>query len=243
MQRTKQLQQHLSRSTTPTANTRMAGITLISATPSPFARMNRIALMEKGIPFNIRNEIPWHVNETETPKYNPLEKLPILLFDDGRDPVYDSAHIQEYIVQKYADKAPSLLPGDLDTDLKARQILTLSEGILDAFVLAAFEGMRDQSKQSELWLARQNRKIDGGLKALSKLAQERPTGQDYLLGNVLTIADIAVVCTVTQVEFIKTRPVAELYPELKKYCEKLEERQTFKETTPYMFDLKSETVV
>lgn len=223
MQRTKQLQQHLSRSTIPTTNTRMAGVTLISATPSPFARMNRIALMEKGIPFNIRNEIPWHVNETETPKYNPLEKLPILLFDDGRDPVYDSAHIQEYIVQKYADKAPSLLTGDLDTDLKARQILTLSEGILDAFVLAAFEGMRDQS--------------------MSKLAQERPTGQDYLLGNVLTIADIAVVCTVTQIEFIKTRPVAELYPELKKYCEKLEERQTFKETTPYMFDLKSETVV
>jgi hypothetical protein len=25
---------------------------------------------------------------TETPKYNPLEKLPILLFPDGRAPVY-----------------------------------------------------------------------------------------------------------------------------------------------------------
>ena len=198
--------------------------------------------MEKGIPFELRNEIPWHVG-TETPKHNPLEKLPILLFDDGREPVYDSAHIQEYIVQKYADKAPLLLTGDLDTDLKARQIQTLSEGILDAFVLAAFEGMRDQSKQSEQWLARQNRKIDGGLKALSELAKARPEGQDYLLGNVLTIADIAVACTVAQIEFVKVRPVAEQYPELKAYCQKLEERQTFKETTPFMFDLKPETVV
>lgn len=30
-------------------------ITLISATPSPFARMNRIALHEKGIPFELKN--------------------------------------------------------------------------------------------------------------------------------------------------------------------------------------------
>lgn len=57
-------------------------LTMISATPSPFARMNRIALHEKGIPFELQNEIPWHVG-SETPKYNPLEKLPILLFPDS----------------------------------------------------------------------------------------------------------------------------------------------------------------
>lgn len=33
--------------------------TLISATPSPFARMNRITMLEKGIPFSLQNEIPW----------------------------------------------------------------------------------------------------------------------------------------------------------------------------------------
>lgn len=57
-------------------------LTMISATPSPFARMNRIALHEKGIPFELQNEIPWH-GTTETPKYNPLEKLPILLYPDS----------------------------------------------------------------------------------------------------------------------------------------------------------------
>lgn len=219
-------------------------ITLISATPSPFARMNRIALIEKGIPFEIRNEVPWHTNTTETPKYNPLEKLPILLFSDGRDPVYDSAHIQEYIIQKYADIGPKLLSGDLDTDLKARQILTLSEGILDAFVLAFWESQRETAKQSEAWIARQNRKIDGGLRAFEGLAEGVKDGEMYLLGNVLTIADIAVCCTVTQIEFTKIRPGwQEMYPKLKRYWKAVEGRESFRQTLPAGFDLKPETVV
>lgn len=55
---------------------------LISATPSAYARMNRIAMIEKGIPFELQNEIPWH-SDTKTPQYNPLEKLPILILEDG----------------------------------------------------------------------------------------------------------------------------------------------------------------
>ena len=33
---------------------------LISATPSPYARKVRIALAEKGIPFELQTEVPWH---------------------------------------------------------------------------------------------------------------------------------------------------------------------------------------
>lgn len=218
-------------------------ITLISATPSPFARMNRIAMMEKGIPFTIKNEIPWH-DTTKTPEYNPLEKLPILLFDDGRDPVYDSAHIQEYIIQKYADKSPKLLTGNIDADLKARQLQTLSEGVMDAFVLAFWESARPKEKQSEQWMARQNRKIDGGMRAFEELAKSRPDGQDYLLGNQLTIADIAVCCATAHIDFAGVRPGWEdKYPGLAKYWVKMEGRPSFKETKPVMFDLKPDTVM
>lgn len=106
-------------------------LTLISATPSPFARMNRVTLLLKGIPFTLKNEIPWH-STTETPLHNPLEKLPILLFPDGRKPVYDSAHIQDYLVAKYAHLAPRLVTGDVDKDLEIKQLVVLSEGCLDA---------------------------------------------------------------------------------------------------------------
>lgn len=96
-------------------------LTLISATPSPYARKNRIALLEKGIPFELKSEIPWH-STTETPKHNPLEKLPILIFDDGKPPIYESWFIQEYIVQKYKGTGPDLMPSDLDDQLQVRQL-------------------------------------------------------------------------------------------------------------------------
>jgi len=92
----------------------MEPLILISATPSPFARMNRIALALKDIPFELRNEIPWQSKyrsnpacrqslialpgETQTPKYNPLEKLPILLFQDGREPVYVCIPVHLHLV-------------------------------------------------------------------------------------------------------------------------------------------------
>ena len=55
---------------------------LISATPSPYARKVRIALAEKGLAFELLTEVPWD-STTSTPQYNPLEKLPVLILDDG----------------------------------------------------------------------------------------------------------------------------------------------------------------
>ena len=61
---------------------------VISATPSPYARKVRIALAEKGIPFELLTEVPWN-SDTATPRYNPLEKLPVLIVDEATS-VYES---------------------------------------------------------------------------------------------------------------------------------------------------------
>ena len=55
---------------------------LLSATPSPYARKVRIALIEKDIPFELLTEVPWNADAT-TGRYNPLEKLPVLILHDG----------------------------------------------------------------------------------------------------------------------------------------------------------------
>ena len=68
---------------------------LISATPSPYARKVRIALAEKVIPFELVTEVPWN-DDTCLPQHNPLEKLPVLLPDEG-PPVYQSSHIMEWL--------------------------------------------------------------------------------------------------------------------------------------------------
>ena len=208
--------------------------------------MNRIAMLEKGIPFELQNEIPWHKSETITPRYNPLEKLPILLSPDDPsfEPVYDSAHIQEYIVQKFADKSPRLLTGDVDLDLKARQIQVLSEGVMDAFVLQFFESARPEEKQSSEWLQRQGRKIEGGMKAFDELVKGRKG--EYLIGdgNTFTIADIAVVCAVGHMDFARMMEGwKDKYPDLAKWYQEMDERENFKSTRPFMFDIKIDSIV
>jgi glutathione S-transferase len=221
-----------------------APLTLISATPSPFARMNRIALTLKRIPFTLQNEIPWE-SSTATPQYNPLEKLPILLFpDSSRAPVYDSAHIQNYIVEKYASQPPRLLTGDLDLDLQARQMVVLAVGAMDATVLKNWEKRRDEASRSAKWLARQERKIEGALGACARAVGEmKGRGDEYLVGGTYTIADIAVVCAVSFVDFVGAREGwRETWPGLAEWVDGMEKREEFVGTKPVMFDLKEVVV-
>jgi glutathione S-transferase len=62
-------------------------------------------------------------------------------------------------------------------------------------------------------------------------------------GDEITIADIAVVCTVTWIEWADTRPGwKEQYPVLAKWVTALDERKEFADTRPVMFDLKEDVV-
>ena len=81
---------------------------LISATPSPYARKVRIVLAEKNIPFELVTEVPWN-STSATPQYNPLEKLPVLLLEDG-GAVYESRFILEWLEAKYPK--PPMVPAD-----------------------------------------------------------------------------------------------------------------------------------
>lgn len=219
-----------------------APVTLVSATPSAFARMNHVALLLKGIPFEVHNEIPWH-STTTTPKHNPLEQLPILLFPDGRPPVYQSAHIQNYIVEKYADQGPSLLPGGLDNDLLAKQIVALGMGGMDALVLYGWEIRRKQEQQNQKWKDRQMRKVVGTMRAFNdyvEAAGEKP----YVLGDDITIADIAIMCAVEAFRFVEVLADWEVqYPALGKYFARLSELEVFQKTKPVMFNLDPDEVV
>ena len=125
--------------------------TLISATPSPYARKVRIALQEKGIPFELQTEVPWD-STTKTPQYNPLEKLPVLIVNNGETAIYESHYILEWLEAKHPN--PPLLPDDVDDRLFAKKVEVICDGICDALVIAFFEKMRDEDKQSEPWKAR-----------------------------------------------------------------------------------------
>lgn len=100
--------------------------TLISATPSPYARKVRIALAEKGIPFTLQTEVPWD-SDTKTPTYNPLEKLPVLIHNETDQAVYESHFILEWLEVKHPDTL-SMIPRDADQRLLAKQIEVVADG-------------------------------------------------------------------------------------------------------------------
>lgn len=216
-------------------------LTLISATPSPYARKVRIALAEKGIPFELTTEVPWD-STTQTPAHNPLEKLPVLILEDGKTAVYESHYILEWLEAKYPPPShPALLPDGLDDKLFARQVEVVADGICDALVLAFFEKMRDPEKQSEPWMARQMRKVEGGLRVLAAWVEQKQGG--YLVGDHFGLADIAAgcVCGYLAVRWPE-HPWRTTYPGLKEYWEGLEWRQSFKNTVPAPQTMKDQIV-
>jgi len=140
---------------------------LISATPSPYARKVRIALAEKGIPFELLTEVPWD-STTETPRHNPLEKLPVLLLPDGSS-VYESHFILEWLELKHP--TPPMLPPDIDGRLAAQRVEVVCDGVCDALVLLFMERNRAPEHRSTEWMARQQRKVEGGLRSVGRHAR------------------------------------------------------------------------
>lgn len=200
---------------------------LISATPSPYARKVRIALAEKGVPFELQTEVPWD-STTRTPEYNPLEKLPVLILGDG-NAVYESHFILEWLEAKYPPPHYyGIYPKSQDDLLFAKQVEVVSDGMCDACVMVFFEKQREQP--SKEWTARQMRKIEGGLKQLNEWIGDK----EFLLENRLTLADIAAgsVLGYMTVRF-QAIPWREQYPKLAKYVDRLEERESFRHTKPY----------
>jgi len=198
---------------------------LISATPSPYARKVRIALAEKGIPFELMTEVPWD-STTATPKYNPLEKLPVLILEDGGS-VYESRFILEYLEVAYP--TPPMLPDTPMQALAARHVEVLCDGICDACVLLFWERHRPEDQQSKEWQARQQRKVDGGLRAVAEIAGDR----EFVVGDRFGLADIV---TGTMVKYLDVRfaelPWRERHPNLAALSDRLEKRPSFAGSVP-----------
>jgi glutathione S-transferase len=197
---------------------------LISATPSPYARKVRIALAEKGIPFELVTEVPWN-NDTSLPLYNPLEKLPVLLTDDGGS-VYESSHILDWIERKYPQ--PALVPSDDDGYLEAKRVQVVADGACDALVLSFFE--RARPEPSAAWLARQMRKVEGGLGDLARTLGDR----GFMVRDSFGLGDIATGCVLGYLEVrFPDMLWRERFAVLARFADRMAERASFRDTVPY----------
>ena len=92
-----------------------------------------------------------------------------------------------------------------------------------------FERLRKDAASGE-WLARQRRKIDGGLREVARLAGDRI----WTVGNTFGLGDIA---TGTMLGYMSLRfaemPWRTQYPNLAALSDRLEQRASFKDSVPY----------
>lgn len=195
---------------------------LVIATPSPFARKARIALLEKGLAHELVVQNPWQ----QTIAQNPLGKVPLLFLDDGRV-VHDSSVIVEYLETLGAP--PRLIPADPLERVTHKQVEAIADGICDAIVLIVTERSRPAQKQSADWIARQAAKIPNALDELERLlgANESFTAHGYGL------AEIATGCALGYLDL--HRPELDWranHPRLAALAARLAEHESFRATRP-----------
>ncbi len=196
---------------------------LISATPSPYARKVRIALLEKGVPFELVTEVPWN-SDSETPRWNPLEKLPVLITPDGTS-VFESRYVLEWIEIKHSE--PPLAPKNADDLLAMKRYEVIADGACDALVLVFIE--RSRAQPSAEWTARQTRKADGALRDLAASIGSR----EFCVGGRLTYADLAVASLLGWLRVrLPDYGWERSHPNLVAYSDRLELRPSFRSTVP-----------
>ena len=174
--------------------------------------------------FQFVEESAWTATTT-VPRYNPLNKVPALVLDDGES-IYDSGVMSEYLD---AISGNTFIPADPVQRAKVRRGEALGDGVADAGITAFTARKREASRQDAAWISRQMDKVDAGIEAIARELGGRP----FLGGEKMNLADIACGCALFWVEFrMPELGWREARPNLKAWAGRLEMRPSFDGTRP-----------
>jgi len=197
---------------------------LVGSLTSPFVRKVRIVLSEKRIVYDFDVDIPWE-SDTRVAEHNPLGKVPILIMDDGTT-LYDSRVIVDYLDS--ANPVSRLMPEFNRERSMVKRWEALADGISDAATTIFLERKRPESLQSTEWISRQQKKAMLGLEVAARDLGDKK----WCEGNVYTLADVALGCTLGYLSFRFPEMKWRMFPNLVRLVDSLEERASFIETAP-----------
>jgi glutathione S-transferase len=124
-------------------------------------------------------------------KTNPLGKIPVLVVEDG-SAIYDSRVILDYLDERAG--GGKIVPRDAKRRLEALRLQALCDGILDASILAIYEGRyRKPEAHEPKWLELQAGKV---ARALAVLEAEPPP-----LDPMPHVGQIALACALGYRDF------------------------------------------
>lgn len=192
---------------------------LFVSSASPYARKCRIVAREQGLLSRIDEVDAVPLEDPPALRAaNPLGKIPALVRDDG------SVLADSKLIAAWFDSigsGPSLYP-DGEERWTALQRAALAEGVMDATVPIVVERRRPPGQQSQLWLDRWARAIDG---ALGALAKDPPQG--------FRIDAITLAAALEYLDFrLPDLDWRERHPALAAWHEEVRDRPSLAETRP-----------
>jgi glutathione S-transferase len=183
----------------------------------------RIALLEKGVPFE-EDSTCTPSQKDEFLARSPMGKVPFLELDDGRR-LAESEVIAEYLEEAYPQKP--LLPKDPFERAKVRELVTVMELHLELPARRLYREVFFGGKISDEVKQSAQKDLAKGVRALKMLVKFDP----YIAGAELTIADCAAFVHLPLVSLATKlaygRDVLEDIAPLKPYLKMLGERPAF----------------
>ena len=156
-------------------------LTLCGFSASNYYNKVKLALLEKGVPF--QEQLAW-VGQADLTA-SPLGKVPYLLTPEG--PLCESAVIADYIEAAYP--TPALVPAQAFAAAKVRELITFMELHLELvarnlYPQAFFGGTVSEAAREKVGI-----QLEKNIAAFAKLASFAP----YVAGDSFSMADCAAI--------------------------------------------------
>ena len=193
-------------------------LTLYDDVFSPYARKVRIALYEKGVPFERVRALHGDCNRTDFLHVNPRAEVPALV--DGDFSFYDSTIICEYLENRYPE--PALYPRDPRRRAECRLLEDLADTQLDAatYAVAIVElGRRESHPALHDTAGRDLVRLYDDL--------EGRLGRGPFFCGEFSLADIAVAPHLMAAAFLGFPLDATTHPALIRWMARVQERPAF----------------
>ncbi|MDC0033915.1 glutathione S-transferase family protein [Alphaproteobacteria bacterium] len=192
---------------------------------SPVCRKVRIALLEKGLEFELRTENLWQ-RRPEFLALNPAGDVPVMTEEDGLV-LSDSGAICEYLEEIVP--TPALLPGNASERAEVRRLLAWFDIKFDREVSANLVGekilkrflKRGSPDASAIRAGKEN--IHYHLAYIGWLIERRT----WLAGAKFSLADIAAAAHLSALDYLNDVPWAD-YPDAKDWYMRMKSRPSFR---------------
>jgi len=196
---------------------------------SPFVRKIRVMLTEKGVPYQLEQINPF----APPPAFleiSPLKRIPVLRDTDLPEPntLPDSSIIADYIEHRHPEKP--LYPRDAFARAQALWFEEYADTVLAAAVGPGvfFERVVRKMMRAQCDEALVAATIRDKLPKIFDYLEREIGSKSYLVGNGLSIADIAVATHFVNFTHAGETVDAKRWPELARYVRDMHARPSFK---------------